>query len=385
MKPRMISILIYLLVLSACSSATPIQQPVPTAEPSSVAVAAVVTATALPTMVLPTPFPSPTATPQRVAQAAPVSDLVAEPVVPSPTTQPGVIPTPTPRPPGTPPRVGLQIGHLRSNELPEELAHLRTSTGTYWQNIREVEVNEAIAIRVRDILVAAGVEVDLLPATVPPSYDADAFVAIHADGSTAGARGWKIATPWRTSAASRALMEAVASTYGVITGLPEDRNGITINMRGYYAFNYRRHTHAIARTTPAIIVETGFLTNAADRTIIVDRPDLAARGIAEGILKYLNQRDPNDGAALLPPEWPILYTSVEAAVRVAPSAQARIFVQAPPDSRVFVFNQEGDWYEAMVRVGDTRYVGWLRVDQTRPATPADNPSAPPAEAPATNP
>lgn len=385
MKPRTISILIYLLVLSACSSATPIQQPVPTAEPSSIAVVAVATATASPTMVLPTPFPSPTATPQRVAQAAPVSDLVAEQVVPSPTTQPGVIPTPTPRPPGTPPRVGLQIGHLRSNELPAELAHLRTSTGTYWQNIREVEVNEAIAIRVRDILVAAGVEVDLLPATVPPSYDADAFVAIHADGSTAGTRGWKVATPWRTSAASRALMEAVASTYGVITSLPEDRYGISINMRGYYAFNYRRHTHAIARTTPAIIVETGFLTNAADRTIIVDRPDLAAQGIAEGILKYLNQRDPNDGAALLPPEWPILYTSVEAVVRAVPSAQARIIVQAPPDSRVFVFNQEGDWYEAMVRVGDTRYVGWLRVDQTRPATPADNPSAPPAEAPATNP
>lgn len=230
MKPSMISILIHLLVLSACSSATPIQQPVPTAEPSSVAVVAVATATASPTMVLPTPFPSPTATPQRVAQAAPVSDLVAEQVVPSPTTQPGVIPTPTPRPPGTPPRVGLQIGHLRSNELPAELAHLRTSTGTYWQNIREVEVNEAIAIRVRDILVAAGVEVDLLPATVPPSYDADAFVAIHADGSTAGTRGWKVATPWRTSAASRALMEAVASTYGVITGLPEDRHGISINM-----------------------------------------------------------------------------------------------------------------------------------------------------------
>ncbi|MGQ9482670.1 MAG: N-acetylmuramoyl-L-alanine amidase [Chloroflexus sp.] len=385
MKTRLIPILIYLLVLSACSSAPPIQQPVPTAEPSSVAVVAVVTATASPTMVLPTPFPSPTATPQRVAQAAPVSDLVAEPVVPSPTTQPGVIPTPTPRPPGTPLQVGLQIGHLRSNELPEELAHLRTSTGTYWQNIREVEVNEAIAIRVRDILVAAGVEVDLLPATVPPAYDADAFVAIHADGSTAGARGWKIATPWRTSAASRALMEAVASTYGVTTGLPEDRYGISVNMRGYYAFNYRRHTHAIARTTPAIIVETGFLTNAADRTIIVDRPDLAAQGIAEGILKYLDQRDPNDGAALLPPEWPILYTGVEAVVRAAPSAQARIIVQAPPDSRVFVFNQEGDWYEAMVRVGDTRYVGWLRVDQTRPATPADNPSAPPAEALATNP
>ncbi len=300
-------------------------------------------------------------------------------------TVPGIIPTPTPRLPGTPPRVGLQIGHLRSNELPDEQAHLRTSTGARWNGITEAQVNEAIAVRVRDILTAAGVEVDLLPATVPPSYDADAFVAIHADGSVEGARGWKIATPWRTSAASRMLLEAVASTYGVITGLPEDRNGITINMRGYYVFNYRRHTHAIARTTPAIIVETGFLTNAADREIIVARPDLAARGIAEGILKYLNQRDPNDGAALLPPEWPILYTRVETVVRAGPSDTARALANAPADSRVFVFNQQDDWYEAMVRVGDKRFIGWVRADQTRPATPEETPSAQPAEPPATNP
>lgn len=335
----------------------------------------------------PTQPPSPTATPARVAQAAPppVSDAAAEPAPRGPTATPSAIPTPTPRPPGTPPRVGIQIGHLRSHELPEEQAHLRTSTGARWNGLTEAQVNEAIAVRVRDILAAAGVEVDLLPATVPPAYDADAFVAIHADGSVEGARGWKIATPWRASAASRALLAAVASTYGAITGLPEDRNGITINMRGYYAFNYRRHSHAIARTTPAIIIETGFLTSAADREIIVERPDLAARGIAEGILKYLRQRDPNDGAALLPPDWPILYTRTETVIRAAPTDTARIVARAPADSRVFVFNREGEWYEALVRVGDTRYVGWLPVEQTRPATPNDTPSPPPAEPPATNP
>ncbi len=375
-------ILLHFFILAACA-------PAPAATPAGIAereVANTPTATPLP---LPSPTlpPSPTATPARVAQAAPppVSDTIAEEAPPAPTTTPSAPPTPTPRPPGTPPRVGIQIGHLRSHELPEEQAHLRTSTGARWNGITEAQVNEAIAVRVRDILVAAGVEVDLLPATVPPAYDADAFVAIHADGSTEGARGWKIATPWRASAASRALMEAVAATYGVITGLPEDRNGITINMRGYYAFNYRRHSHAIARTTPAIIVETGFLTNAADREIIVARPDLAARGIAEGILRYLKQRDPNDGAALLPPEWPILYTSAETAVRAGPADTARLVARVPADSRVFVFNREGDWYEAMVRAGDTRYVGWVRVDQTRPATANDNPAPPPAEPPATNP
>lgn len=380
MKQMTPVLIIALLTLVACTSVMP--QPA-----SDVVMESSVTPSATLVPITPTSaIPTPTATPARVVQVVPpVSDLVAEPIIVMPTATPSVIPTPTPRPPGTPPRVGLQIGHLRSHELPDELAHLRTSSGAYWNGITEAQVNEAIAVRVRDILVAAGVEVDLLPATVPPAYDADAFVAIHADGSVEGARGWKIATPWRTSAASRALLEAVAATYGAITGLPEDRNGVTINMRGYYAFNYRRHTHAIARTTPAIIVETGFLTNAADRSVIVNRPELAARGIAEGILQYLKQRDPNDGAALLPPEWPILYTSTNVRVRAAPSETARMIVEAPADSRVFVFNRDGDWYEAMVRVGDSRYVGWIRADQTRPADTNDTPSSPPTDPPATNP
>ncbi|WP_299644831.1 N-acetylmuramoyl-L-alanine amidase [uncultured Chloroflexus sp.] len=375
-------ILLHFFILAACA-------PAPAATPTGIATREVVSAPTTTPLPLPSPTlpPVPTVTPARAAQAVPppVSDTVAEAAPPAPTAIPSTPSTPTPRPTGTPLRVGIQIGHLRSHELPDEQAHLRTSTGARWNGITEAQVNEAIAVRVRDILVVAGVEVDLLPATIPPAYDADAFVAIHADGSAEGARGWKIATPWRASAASRALLAAVAATYGVVTGLPEDRNGITVNMRGYYAFNYRRHTHAIARTTPAIIIETGFLTNAADREIIVARPEVAARGIAEGILQYLNQRDPNDGAALLPPEWPILYTSAETMVRAGPADTAKLVARVPADSRIFVFNQAGEWYEAMVRAGNARYVGWVRVDQTRPATANDNPAPPPAEPPATNP
>ena len=62
-------------------------------------------------------------------------------------------------------------------------------------------------------------------------------------------------------------------------------------MRGYYAFNYRRYAHSVAKTTPAAIVEMGFLTNPDDRTLLTQSPDLVAIGIANGIIRYLNERD----------------------------------------------------------------------------------------------
>lgn len=43
-------------------------------------------------------------------------------------------------------------------------------------------MNKDVAERVATILRARGVEVDALPALVPPGYLADAFVSLHADG-----------------------------------------------------------------------------------------------------------------------------------------------------------------------------------------------------------
>ncbi len=329
------------------------------------------------------PEPAPSLTPLTVAQvtlptlealvptvrAAPsrTSTATASPAPPTATATPSgptTIPTPSPRPAGTPWRVGLQVGHLRSNELPDELARLRTSTGARYGRTTEADLNLDIAQRVQKLLEAQGIVVDLLPATVPPSYDADAFIAIHADGSPSErARGWKIATPWRASQASKQLLAAVAATYGPATGLPEDVGGITFNMRGYYAFSYRRHTHAIARTTPAIIVEMGFMTSPADRDVLFGQPDRVARGIAEGIVNYLRGRDPNDGAALLPPEFPMLRALPTGAVlRAAPRDNARVLMNLTPDQRLAAFSKENGWYEVFVR-GEWRTLGWVREDQ----------------------
>jgi N-acetylmuramoyl-L-alanine amidase len=297
-----------------------------------------------------------------------------------PTATPALNPnaTPTPRPAGTQPRVGIQVGHWKSNELPDELKRLRTSSGAFAAGYKEADVNLNIAQRVVKLLESRGLAVDLLPATVPPSYDADAFVAIHADGSSSGnSRGFKIATPWRTSRASQQLLDVMTAEYRSATGLPQD-GAITFNMKGYYAFNQRRHTHAIVKTTPAVIVETGFLTSAADRAVLITRADDVAIGIANGVIRYLNERDPNDGAALVPPDFKTQrpLNEVGADVRAAPSDKAKIVAHVKPTSRLFVFLERDGWYQVFVR-GQSRVTGWVRKDQVT-ATNDPPPTPPPA-------
>ena len=195
------------------------------------------------------------------------------------------------RPEG-PPKVGLQVGHWKNEEFPEELAKLRGNTGATGGGKTEAEVNLAIANEVAKILRQKGVTVDILPATVPPAYWADAFVAIHADGSEDRTKsGYKIAAPWRdfTQKASK-LVETIETTYKEATSLEIDPN-ITRNMRGYYAFSWWKYTHAIHPMTTAVIVETGFLTNRSDQKLLINHPEIPAQGIANGLIEYLSQEE----------------------------------------------------------------------------------------------
>ncbi|HLH22102.1 MAG TPA: N-acetylmuramoyl-L-alanine amidase [Chloroflexota bacterium] len=191
-------------------------------------------------------------------------------------------------PPG-PKRVGLQAGHWLVEQVPPELHGLQA--GTSFGGRQEWEVNLDLALRTQALLEAAGVQVDVLPATVPEHYQAHAFVAIHADGDTSGrVRGFKVARPGFSSvpAADDQLVDDLNAAYGAATGLPRDDEHISLRMRYYYAFNSRRYCHAVAPGVPQAIIETGFLTNAADRGILLGTPDAAARGLADGILRYLH-------------------------------------------------------------------------------------------------
>lgn len=191
------------------------------------------------------------------------------------------------RPEG-PAKVGLQVGHWKNEEVPEELNRLRGNTGATGSGKSEWEVNYAIADKTALILRRKGITVELLPATVPKQYVADVFVSIHADGNLDTTKsGFKVATSRRdyTKKAGK-LVSLIEENYESATGLANDPN-VTRNMRGYYAFSWWRYEHAVHPMTVSAILETGFLTNPFDRQTIVANPHISAEGLSKGIIKYL--------------------------------------------------------------------------------------------------
>lgn len=190
--------------------------------------------------------------------------------------------------PDGPPKVGLQAGHYKNENLPEELERLKGNTGASGGGRDEWEVNLAIAEQTKELLEEQGITVDILPATVPQNYWADVFVAIHADGNLDFTKtGYKAAAPRRDlTGNATSLVDAIEKNYQKETGLAYDPN-VTRNMRGYYAFSYWRFDHTLHPMTTAAILETGFLTNPYDREIIVDQPELSAKGLANGVIEYL--------------------------------------------------------------------------------------------------
>ena len=193
-------------------------------------------------------------------------------------------------------RVGLQVGHWKNEELPDELRELRHQDGSRSPaGDREATVALAVARAVKERLERRGVAVDLLPATVPPGYVAAAVVSIHADWSSdSAASGVRVAPSVSdASGRARALAEMIARSYAAVTGLRRIRR-LTTDMTRYYAFNARRFLHAVAARTPAAVLETGYLTNHDDRRVVIGQPSVAARGIAEGIRAFLDGAPPGD-------------------------------------------------------------------------------------------
>ena len=200
-----------------------------------------------------------------------------------------------------PARIGLQVGHWRANELPAELSRLRTATGGSGGGVREVDVNLQVTRKVAERLRELGHTVDVLPATVPPKYQADLFVAVHADAtSSSSARGFKLARGRnsRLGAIEDRVIALVRAEYARATGMPWSRS-ITLNMTGYYAFASGRFSYTIAPTTPGVILEMGYLTNATDRAILTGGQDRIVEGVVDGLQRYLAERQPIPGGTAI--------------------------------------------------------------------------------------
>jgi hypothetical protein len=240
----------------------------------------------------------------RCTDYAALARLVDEEILPLPDGQPGpLVPpsggwgqfgraqprTPVWNPPG-PKRVGLQAGHYQTTDAPDELASLRRNPGAPGGGRIEWQVTIDLAERAAEILRASGVEVDVLPTKIPVRYRAHAFVAIHVDGDETGRlRGHKTTRPNFSSIPEidDHFARIMHEEYGAATGFPDNSDYITGRMRNYYAFNARRYQHAVAPGVPQVIVETGFMSNAVDRQLLFNRPELAAQGIANAVQRFL--------------------------------------------------------------------------------------------------
>lgn len=206
-------------------------------------------------------------------------------------------------------RVGIQVGHLEIADVPAEYGtRLPTQTGATFAGYDEVDVNQDIAERTAKLLTAQGVQVDILPATVPEGYVADVFIALHCDSDGVGdVSGFKMAHGSRRGPHEEKLLQTIKTTYAAETGLDYDAEHITRNMTQLYSFSWSRYQHATSAFTPSVILEMGFLSNRADRNLLVNQPDRIAIAIANGILNFLDTtpRSKIFGEDLLIPQAPI--------------------------------------------------------------------------------
>ena len=176
-------------------------------------------------------------------------------------------------------KIGLQAGHWRAHEAPWPI---NTHTGSSGRGKTEAEVNLPIAEAAAQVLREAGHAVDVLPAVIPKGYRADLVVAIHADGGPSSRRGFFVDSSARqaTAGAEAKLSRSLVEAYKVV--------GIPYVFRGTSASRYYYGYYSVDARTPMVLIETGFLTNPVDQTILIDRPDVVGGAIARGILDYLS-------------------------------------------------------------------------------------------------
>jgi N-acetylmuramoyl-L-alanine amidase len=163
----------------------------------------------------------------------------------------------------------------------------------HWQNdsgavcpdgLEEVSINLEVASRVVKLLNDKGYRAELLPEFSDDltGYRADAFVSIHTDScDVPGLSGFKAARVASSAipAQEDRLVACLVDEYANATGLQLSESTITFDMTDYHAF------WEIDPNTPGAIIELGFMDD--DRDLLTRHPDRAAKGVANGILCFL--------------------------------------------------------------------------------------------------
>ncbi|MBX7214915.1 MAG: N-acetylmuramoyl-L-alanine amidase [Thermoflexales bacterium] len=201
------------------------------------------------------------------------------PAAPAPSPGPGTA-TAAPTAAGSGPRIGIVSGH-RNND----------SGAVCADGLTEAQTNFDHAVRVATILRSRGYTVDVLDEFDArlKGYTAAALISIHADSCeyvNDQATGYKVARVLdsKVPAEDDRLVGCLRTRYAASTGLRFHANTITFDMTRYHAF------YEIAPTTPAAIIETGFLN--LDRATLTRRADAVAQGIVDGLFCFTNGERP---------------------------------------------------------------------------------------------
>ncbi len=174
------------------------------------------------------------------------------------------------------PLIGLVAGHSGPQNDPGAVCP---------DGLTEASINLDVANRTKAILEQAGFRVDLLTEFDDRlvGYRALAMVSIHSDSCAYIndiATGFKVARALydKVPEQSDRLVACLTDRYAKRTEMNFHHGSITVDMTSYHGFD------ELAAETPAAIIEVGFLN--LDRDMLTNHPDLAAQGVAEGILCF---------------------------------------------------------------------------------------------------
>ena len=167
------------------------------------------------------------------------------------------------------------------------------NAGAEGNGYREQDITYRIGVELADLLEGAGFEVRLsrndpdevigtsnqssLTARVNDanSWGADYFISLHTNASALPSATGSEVLVYRLGSRAQSLAESILEQLNITTGL---RNRGVIARPGLYV---------LRRTAmPAVLVEMGFISNPYDAELLAYSPELFARGIYRGVVKY---------------------------------------------------------------------------------------------------
>lgn len=159
--------------------------------------------------------------------------------------------------------------------------------GACGHGLQEAEVALGIGKRVEQYLQAIGYQTKLFQydglreiAFDANAWAADIFVSIHCNAAANSAAHGTESFYWNASNDGRLLARAINEQ--IVTSLK-------ITDRGVKTANFA----VLAYTDmPATLVETAFITNQLDASLLRDKQDAFARAIARGVTDYVHERRP---------------------------------------------------------------------------------------------